>query len=269
MEPIATTKWLKEHLHDPNLIILDASTEGSADGSKKSDRTEMIPCARWFDLKGVFSDATSVFPNTLPTVAQFEEGCQNLGISNHHKIVIYDHFGVYSSPRVWWLFKVMGHKSVAVLDGGLPEWKAQGYKTVPTMGANYYKGNFKANFQPELIIKLDDVKDNIKHPDFLIVDARSSGRFNGTESEPRAHLKSGHIPNSVNIPYQEVLDGTHFKDKSTLKDLFNQRCYGKKNLVFSCGSGLTACIVMLASNLSYSDSQRIYDGSWTEWAQSS
>ncbi|MEZ4802042.1 MAG: sulfurtransferase [Gelidibacter sp.] len=266
MAPTVSADWLHQHLNDPDLIILDASIEASADGTQTSERHEVIPSARWFDIKNAFSDTSSPFPNTVPTAAQFEQECQKLGINSQHRIVVYDHFGVYSSPRAWWLFKVMGHDHVAVLDGGLPEWKAKGFKTVPMTDPNYGKGNFKANFQPELVIRYDTVKENVINPKFLMVDARASGRFNGTAPEPRAHLKSGHIPHSVNIPYQDVLEGHRFKSDTILKALFDSKCQGEHNLVFSCGSGLTACILMLASNLSYSNSKKVYDGSWTEWA---
>jgi len=267
MSPIVSPEWLNDNLNDPNLIVLDASLEGSADGSLTSERTVMIKGARWFDIKTAFSNTSSPLPNTVPSKEQFEEECQKLGINKHHKIVVYDHFGVYSSPRAWWLFKLMGHESVSVLDGGLTLWIQKGYKVVTTSKTNYKRGDFKSNYQSDLVVLFDDVKENCIVENFLIVDARSQGRFKGTAPEPRAHLKSGHIPNSVNIPYKEVLNGNQFKSTADLKKLFKSKCKSQTSLIFSCGSGLTACIVMLASYLSYSESKKIYDGSWTEWAE--
>jgi len=267
MEEIVSAKWLKDNLNSPDLIILDTSLKSSIDGKHASSDKLTIPGSRFFDLKGVFHDKENSFPNTVPRANYFETECRKLGINNQSKIVVFDKFGIYSSPRVWWLFKVMGHETVAVLNGGLPLWIESGYPTIKEFSDDGSEGDFTAKYNPELVVDFTAIEKNTGQRDFLIVDARSEGRFNGITEEPRVHLQSGHIPNSVNIPYQEVLRDNQFKPKEELNELFSSKCAGEENLVFSCGSGLTACIIMLASLRAYSKSKRVYDGSWTEWAE--
>lgn len=266
MRNIVSAQWLKENLISPDLVILDASIELSAGGKRmeKSDLT--IPGARYFDLKNVFLDNASPLPNTLPKPEVFELECRKLGINHDSKIVVYDNRGIYSSPRAWWLFKVMGHNEVAVLDGGLPNWIENEFRTANTYHKKFQTGDFKANFDKRLVIDFEQVKNNIIDKKFVILDARSKGRFNGTEKEPREHLKSGKIPESVNFHYMEVLANGKFKPKTELNKLFMDKIMGEKELVFSCGSGITACILMLACQIGYGDSKKLYDGSWTEWA---
>ena len=267
MKKIVSAGWLYKHLNDINLIILDASLGSTIDGTQTDLNEKTIPNSRYFDLKVNFSDVDAAFPNTLPTVAHFEAECQKLGINTDSKIVVFDNLGVYSSPRVWWMFKAMGHRKVYVLDGGLPEWNAQGFEVEERKSANWETGNFKATLQQELVVSYDEVVANTENPSFIIVDARSEGRFNGTEPEPRKQLQSGSIPHSVNIPYTEVLENGKFKSKGALQEVFDDTVEQDTDLVFSCGSGLTACIIMLASEIAGQKSKRVYDGSWTEWAE--
>lgn len=267
MRNIVSAQWLKENLSSPDLVILDASIELSADGKRieKSDLT--IPRARHFDLKNVFLDHASPFPNTLPRPEIFELECRKLGINRDSKIVVYDNRGIYSSPRAWWLFKAMGHNEVAVLDGGLPYWIENGFQTTYRSHIKVKTGNFKVDFDNSLLVSFEQVKTNKSEKKFVLVDARSEGRFNGTEKEPREYLKSGKIPGSINFHYKEVLVNGKFKTKTELNKLFADKFKGEKELVFSCGSGITACILMLACQMGYGDSKKLYDGSWTEWAE--
>ncbi len=267
MKTIISAEWLSQNLGNPNLVILDASIEASADGKKfkKSDVT--IPNTRRFDLKHVFLDKTSPFPNTVPKSKEFELESRKLGINRDSEIVVYDTNGVYSSPRAWWLFKSMGHHNIAVLDGGLPNWVQKGFKTSIGHLTDFKPGNFRAHYDERLNIAFEQVKENLNLKEFLIVDARAEGRFNGTAQEPRKYLKSGSILNSVNIEHKEVVRNGKFKSKEELNKLFENKCNGEQELVFSCGSGLTACIVMLANQIGYGNSLKLYDGSWTEWAE--
>lgn len=257
---IIRSNELVEVLNDPNLIILDASM--TADSA-----TLQIKGARFFDIKNSFSDTHSKFPNTIPSAKSFQEEAQNLGIDSNSRIVIYDNKGIYSAPRAWWLFKTFGHKNVSVLDGGLPEWIAKGCPTEEKTTSNYKKGTFIADFNPENVRYFTNIKSNMESKKELIVDARSAGRFNGAAPEPRKGLRSGCIPNSVNIPYTEVLDDGKFKSKQELRNIFENRINGNQPLVFSCGSGITACIILLASEIIGKKYVAVYDGSWTEWAQ--
>lgn len=256
--PIVSAEWLNKHIKDDDLVILDASQKITADNVA-------ITGARYFDIKIEFS-AESEFPNTFPSVEQFETGCQKLGIDKDNKIVIYDNKGVFSSPRVWWMFKTMGHQNVAVLDGGLPDWLANGFETETGFDSEFEQGDFITNFDAVHVKDYDFVCENINNQKELLIDARSTGRFDGTAPELREGLRSGNIPNSINIPYTEVLENGKFKSVAQLNEVFADLKAAKKPFVFTCGSGITACIILLASELVMEHSSSVYDGSWTEFA---
>lgn len=268
ISPTITPQQLQSQLDEPQLVLLDASIPKVTGGtSDLVNRT--IPGALVVNLKKDFSNPEGSFPNTIPTIEQFAATCNRLGITNDSKIVVFDNLGVYSSPRVWWLFKTMGHEHVQVLDGGLPAWVEAGYKTIerdfsaPLEISNNVK--YTATSHSENVVFHNDVLANIETKQFTIVDARSKGRFDGTAPEPRKELQSGCMPNSVNVPYQEVLNGYRYKSKGELQQLFANLAPSKE-MVFSCGSGLTACIVLLAAQIAKYKSMKVYDGSWTEWA---
>lgn len=266
---IVSAEWLKNNFTRDEIVILDSSPHTTINGNVSPYSKLCIPNSRVFEIKENFIDKQSKFPNTIPSALQFEQACQTLGINANSEIVVYDNLGIYTSPRVWWLFKVMGHKNIKVLDGGLVEWINQGYETInkENLGQDYTVGNFKSDFQAEYLINYEDVVDNLESKKFLIVDARSKGRFDGTEPEPRKYLKSGSITNSVNIPYTKLLENGMFKSKKELSKIFNTQINNDSKLVFSCGSGMTACIVMLASEIAFRKSSYLYDGSWTEYAE--
>ena len=164
------------------------------------------------------------------------------------------------------MFKTMGHQHIAVLDGGLPDWVNNGFKTETITKKDYKTGDFKASLNPEMIKDFKFIKDNTITQNSLVIDARSSGRYKGLAPEPRKELKSGHIPNSINIPFEDVLDNGKLKSKNELNSIFKSLKTEKRPLVFSCGSGITACIVLLASEQILNNKTSVYDGSWTEWA---
>lgn len=267
MKATVSAEWLHQNLSNPDLVILDASLETNASGKAFEKFDQTIPSARKFDLKKVFSDKESSFPNTVPKPSDFEVGSRKLGINQNSEIIVFDINGVYSSPRAWWLFKIMGHEKVSVLDGGLPNWIEKGFPTEKNHVEPSETGDFKVNFDKSMVVDFEAISKNIAENNFLVVDARSEARFNGTGKEPRKGLQSGKIQNSVNIPFQDVLQDGKFKSATELVELFEEKCKGEKELVFSCGSGLTACIIMMANQIGYGDSQRIFDGSWTEWAE--
>jgi len=265
--PIVTSKWLFGNLNNPNLVILDASVKKVTANNDNSSENIQIKGARFFDLKNNFSDKNADFPNTFPSRSQFEVEAQKLGINNDSLIVVYDNLGIYSSPRVWWMLKTMGHQNVAVLNGGLPDWISQGYPTEEKQLQQYKLGNFKTQLNAERVKGFAFIKANLNNEDNIIIDARSTGRFNGTAPEPRKGLRSGSILNSVNIPFEDVLDNGKYKSKEKLEAIFSKINVEGKELVYSCGSGLTACIILLAGELVLPNPTSIYDGSWTEWAQ--
>ncbi|MFT5165900.1 MAG: thiosulfate/3-mercaptopyruvate sulfurtransferase [Saprospiraceae bacterium] len=266
--PLVSSEWLNNNFDDPDIIILDASAKDNKTGLIVDFEEVQIKGSRAFDLKNAFSDKESNFPNTLQGAEVFEEACRKLGINKNSKIVVYDNLGIYNSPRAWWMFKMMGHNKVSVLDGGLPDWIRQGYEVEPLGIGEYAPGDFKAAYQPELFRSTKDLVDNLEDKNELVIDARSAGRFDGTAPEPRKGLQSGHIPGSLNIPFQKVLDHGKYKSKAELLEIFNDLKLGDQPLIFTCGSGITACILYLAGELSIANPKAVFDGSWTEWALS-
>ncbi len=264
---LVSVHWLNEHRQDDQVLIIDARMSKTVDGKKSAFAHKYIPGAIKADIESQFSDQSSAFPNTFPSAEQFELEAQKLGINQDSHVVVYDDRGVYSSPRVWWLFKTMGLEKVSVLDGGLPAWVEAGFETEENLSEQSHKGNFQARLQAGDVKMYEDVVSNIDVHEFDIVDARSKGRFDGTSPEPRAHLKSGHIPHSFCIPYSEVLDNGRFKSEEELRKIFSEVAETGRTLTFSCGSGLTACIVLLAAKISGLSNLSVYDGSWTEWAE--
>ncbi|MGZ9735745.1 sulfurtransferase [Flavobacterium sp. GNP002] len=265
-EPIVSVAWLQANLKDPSLIILDASLKENQSNLKTDLENIQIKGARYFDIKHTFSDTTnSSLPNTLPSTNQFEIEAKKLGINKDSTIVVYDNLGIYSSPRAWWLFKIMGHQNVAVLDGGLPEWIKQDYPIEEiTENPIYTVGNFKAEFNPELVKSKEQILENIQTKDAILIDARAENRFKGIGDEPRPGLRSGHIPGSINMPYTQLLQNGKFLPKEELATILK---ITDKPLIFTCGSGVTACIDLIAYELIGKNPKSVYDGSWTEWGQ--
>lgn len=267
MNEIVSVDWLYEHLGEKNLLILDASMNKISESNSVNLELETIPNSLFFDINTHFSDPKSDFPNTLLSPTLFEVECRKLGINNSSKIVVFDNLGVYSSPRVWWMFRTMGFQNIAVLDGGLPQWKKHNYPVEIRKKMGKREGDFTASFNPDFVIDYTQIQENIESKYFMLVDARSAGRFLGTQNEPRKELKSGNIPNSINIPFEEVLQHGKFKTHKELTRLFEEKATSADTLVFSCGSGLTACIVLVANRIIGWNNLAVYDGSWCEWAE--
>ena len=267
MNPLVSVSWLSQNLNAPNLVVLDVSLESNIANIKVEFPGIKIKGARYFDLKRNFSDLESRLPNTLPNPKYFSLACRNLGINNNSTIVVYDNIGIYASPRVWWMFKSMGHKNIAVLDGGLPLWKNKDYPTESIQNRVLPEGDFKAKFNPNLLKKAFKIIENITSKEAILVDARSNGRFFGLIPETRKNLKSGHIPNAINLPFLEVLKDGKFISTNEISDIFKKLKIDKRPKIFTCGSGLTACILILASTLISEDNHFLYDGSWSEWGQ--
>jgi len=264
--PLVSATWLHEHLNDSNLIILEARLEQNQSGLGNINPDLQIKGARLFDIKNNFSDTSNPLPNTFPSEEQFTAESQKLGINKNSTIVVYDTLGIYSSPRAWWMFKAMGHSDVYVLDGGLPEWIKKGFPTENQNQTNLYpKGDFEAKFQSGLIKNKEDILDNIASKEAILMDARSSDRFHATLEEPRPNMRSGHIPNSINVPYTELQRDGKYKSTAELSKILN---LNDQPLFFTCGSGITACIVLLACELISDNPKAVYDGSWTEWGPS-
>lgn len=268
--PLVSVQWVSEQLGQPNLIFLDASLPKpkSASGDHPLSSIQ-IKNSRFFDLDGAFSELESNLPHMMPSAQYFSKQARELGINKDSMIVVYDNHGIYSSPRAWWMFRSMGHEQIVVLDGGLPAWKAAGLPMEERAGRKVVNGDFEASPLPHYFKNAQSVLHSIEDDKTLLLDARSRGRFYGTEPEPRAGLRGGHIPNSVNLPFTEVLTDTRMKSKDELRKLFSAFEMEDKDLIFSCGSGLTACIILLAAQVAGFDRLCVYDGSWSEWGQPS
>ncbi|PCJ94147.1 MAG: sulfurtransferase [Flavobacteriaceae bacterium] len=266
-EPLVSIEWLRENFTDPKLILLDASVKNTIKNIETEYPGIQIKNARFFDIKKSFSDQESDLPNTIPAPKAFTEACRKLGINKDSKIVVYDNLGIYSSPRAWCLFHIMGFQNVAVLDGGLPAWVKNGLRTEPKEVKTYPNGNFTATYQSHLVVDKDDVLKNIAEKKALVLDARSKARFYAEVPEPRTGYRSGHIPNSISLPYSTLLNEGMFLPKPELEKVIGKHNLEETPLIFSCGSGMTACIVLLACALVNTNEKSIYDASWAEWGQ--
>ena len=262
---IVDVDWLYKNLNHSNLIIFDATIEKVTDNQSTKDNQKYIPKSIFFDLKNTFSDQESILPNTVIPFSKFELEAQKLGISNKSCIVVYDNLGIYSSPRVFWLFRLMGFYNIAVLSGGLTAWIENKLPTVSERKQIEVKGDFTANYTPEFFSSVTDVRKAISERAISIIDARGEDRFLGLTNEPRKGLRSGHIPNSSNIPYTKVLNGGKLTSKESLKKIFKSKEVPQKKAIFSCGSGITASILALAYEYIGNRNYSVYDGSWTEW----
>lgn len=262
--PLVSVHWLHQYLNTSNIIILDASIAKVTDNNS-FEEAKQIPHTRFFDVKNKFSDVSAPFPSAVPSVEQFTKEAQNLGINKNSAIVIYDDKGIYSSARAWYLFKAFGCNNVAVLDGGLPEWKNENFQVEDKKSSKFIKGDFEGSYNIDYFKFFDDIQSISNNPDCLILDARSVNRFKGIVPEPRQGLRSGTIPNSRNLPFTDLLQGNCLKTKEELKATFNALAASDKKLTFSCGSGITACILALAAEIANYKNLSVYDGSWTEY----
>jgi thiosulfate/3-mercaptopyruvate sulfurtransferase len=267
MEALVSTAWLAGHLAEPDLKVVDGSWHMPQ--TKRDPAQEFaeahIPGAVFFDIDAI-SDKSTRLPHMLPSPDVFAKAVGALGIGNGDRVIIYDSRNVVSAARVWWTFRVFGHDAVAVLDGGLPKWRADG-RPVESGPGKPARQKFAAKFRPELVRDLAQLQENITSGREQVVDARSRGRFAGTEPEPRPGLRGGHIPNSLNLPYDELHapDGT-LRAAPALREAFADAGVDLgRPVVTTCGSGITASVLALALHRIGRPDVAVYDGSWTEW----
>lgn len=264
---LVSTEWLAAHLDAPDVRVLDASWHMPDSGrdAKAEYAAAHIPGAQFFDIDEV-SDSRSELPHMAPPVEKFVSRVRAMGIGDAHRVVVYDQAGLFSAARVWWLFRLMGHKDVAVLDGGLPKWVAEGRPTedLPPMPRDRH---FVARRDATLVKDVTQVAMAIKLGHEQVVDARAAERFEGAAPEPRPGLRAGHIPTSRNVPFKTVLnaDGT-MKDAAAIRAVFEAAGVDlARPVIASCGSGVTACVLALALERAGHRDWSVYDGSWTEW----
>jgi thiosulfate/3-mercaptopyruvate sulfurtransferase len=264
---LVSTQWLAAHLKDPDLRVLDASWY--LPGSKRDPFAEYqrahIPGARFFDLDDV-SDHRSDLPHMVPPVEKFMSRMRAIGVGDGHQIVVYDGSGLFSAPRVWWLFKLMGQMDIAVLDGGFPKWQAEGHP-VEDLPPILRDRHMMVRRQNQMVKDVTQVSAASKLGESEIVDARSPGRFYGKDPEPRPGLRAGHIPGSKNVFYKDLLkaDDT-MKSPDEMRQVFVEAGVDlDKPVITSCGSGVTAAILSLGLTRMGKTDHSLYDGSWTEW----
>lgn len=268
LPPLVSTDWLAERLGRSDLKILDASWYMPAQNrdAQAEYAAAHIPGATFFDIDRI-ADTESSLPHMLPAPTDFGAAVGALGIGNEDEIVIYDGAGIFAAPRVWWTFRVFGHSRVAVLDGGLPKWQREG-RPLEAGTPTPTPKNFRASPRPKLVRDAAAMRENIATQKELVLDARSEGRFKGSEPEPRPGLKGGHIPQSRNLPFQALIDPANgtMKPADELRALFaGAGVTAKQRVTASCGSGLTAAILAFGLYLTGRDDAAIYDGSWSEW----
>ncbi|MSU91954.1 3-mercaptopyruvate sulfurtransferase [Rhodobacteraceae bacterium 2CG4] len=264
---LVSTEWLDRHLGAPDLRVLDASWYLPAEGrdGRAEYARQHIPGARYFDIDEI-SDARSQLPHMAPPVEKFISRMRAMGIGDGHKVVVYDGTGLFSAARVWWLFRLFGKTDVAVLDGGLPKWLAEG-RAVEADPPALRDRHFTARRDASMVKDVTQVAAAAKLGDWQIVDARSPGRFSGAEKEARPGLRSGHIPGSRNVYYKDLLnrDGT-MKEPGALRGIFEAAGVDlSQPVITTCGSGVTAAILSLALERMGHRQHALYDGSWSEW----
>ena len=247
-------------------VVLFASMTNPVSGQADDPADGYIPGAIKFDLDGEGSDHASSLPHTLPDPASLSALFGKLGITTDKPVLIYDNSGMFCAPRVWWMLTAMGHKNAAVLNGGLPAWKAAGHDVV-SQPAKPVPQEFTGTAGDDWFCNTDKVLTAIEEPSVTIWDARSRPRFEGSAPEPRAGLRSGHMPGAVNVPFTELLDnGTTLKSPAALKNYFTEHGIDlTKPIICSCGSGVTACVIGLAALEAGAEQVTVYDGSWSEW----
>lgn len=275
VDPLIDTASLAALLDDPRLVLLDASTRDNASPVR-------LPGARRFDIDGAMSDLSVDLPHGMPSAKQFQAEARALGVHRDSVVVVYDAVPLFSAARAWWMFKAMGHDAVAVLDGGLPLWQAQGRPTEPwpaeagAPGAaddsrdrseGGRQGDFVAAPRPGMLIDVPEVQEALAGDDVAVLDARSRGRFAGTDPEPRPGLRGGHMPGSANLPFTDLRPDGTMLPAAQLRTLFEEVGGGRERFVFSCGSGVTACVLALGATLAGYDDIRVYDGSWSQWGR--
>ena len=274
---LVETDWLEEQLNQPGIQIFDATwyLPGSENNAHQEYQKSHIPNAHFFDIDEI-SDKSSDLPHMLPNSDQFALAMNEFGISDEDEIIIYDRQGLFSAPRVWWTFRVMGHQNVRILNGGLKKWTSEGKPLTANLTQILKTSNYSANIKRKMVCNIDDLLEivddkQVNNNTTQILDARPSGRFNGEVAEPRPGLRSGHIPGSQNIEFNIFIndDGTVKSKDEILKILQLNTVNLSTPIITSCGSGVTAAILSYALALVGHENAMIYDGAWAEWGAES
>ena len=269
MNQLIEIEWLKKNLNNPNVRIIDGTLHMPTSDLNAFEvfKEKHIPNAVFIDLEEI-SNQSSNLPHMMPDNNYFSKKISSLGINNNDHLVIYDMYGMFSAARIWFMFKAFGHEKVSILNGGFPAW-IDSNGEISNQINNLEPTNYKANLNKSLIVNYKEVLDNLLNNKYQIIDARSPDRFSGNSEEPRPGMKSGHIPKSKNLYFNDLIDPStkKFIKKKEIENLLKKLGIDiKKDIICSCGSGVTACILKFALELLNENKNiKIYDGSWSEW----
>lgn len=267
MDSLVSTDWLARELSAPDLRIIDATVflPGSGRDARTEHEAAHIEAAVFLDLDEVV-DPESPFPHMLPSEARFASRMQSIGGRDGQRFVVYDNSPLHSAARAWWMLKAFGAHHVAILDGGLQKWTAEGRPVEAGRSAPRH-GHFIASLDPGAVIGKEELLEIVRRRDHAIVDARPAARFEAKEAEPRPGLASGHVPASRNLPQGELFEPDHsWKRGEALRAAFDAAGVDlSKPMVTTCGSGVTAAVLLFGAHLLGKDDVRLYDGSWSEW----
>ena len=267
-EALVSTEWLAAHLADPNVRVLDSSYKqpGVTPTARQDYAAGHIPGAAFFDIDDVAEPCTAL-PHMIPSAERFAAKMRERGIGDADRVIVYDTVGLSSAGRAWWMLRLFGHHHVALLDGGLPKWKAE-RRPLETGTPAVPQRQFRAGLDPRLVRGKEAILANLTTRQEQVVDARSGGRFDGSAEETWPGRRRGHIPGSRNLPFDQVTDPQtkQLRSAEELRRLFDTAGIAlDRPIVTSCGSGVTACAIAFAAYLLGHESAAVYDGSWSEW----